>query len=275
MFSALSYDPLVSIDLGPLSVSPHGIFTGVGVLVGAWLLLRDVRRAGYDAEVVTSILTRAVVAALIGARLAYVVNHWSRFDSVLEVLRVWEGGASLLGGLTAALVVAVVELRRHRMPVLVLLDLAAPWFLVGIAVGRIGDLIIADHLGTATTSPLGFRCPDVVDVGDTVGSPCPAGEVVHLTALYDLAWAAVAAIVVWSVRRRTSRVGVAIASAGLLYGLGRFVLDGFRSDAVRLGLTGSQWTGLFMILVSLAVLVTSKSAGAGDTSDEEPVEVDA
>ena len=273
MFSALSYDPLVSIDLSPLAVSPHGVFTAVGIMVGAWLLLRDVRRAGYDPEVVTSILTRAVLAALIGARLAYVVNHWSRFDSVLEVLRIWEGGASLLGGLTAALLVAVLELRRHRMPVLVLLDLAAPWFLVGIAVGRIGDLIIADHLGTATTSPLGFQCPDVVDVGETVGSPCPAGEVVHLTALYDMAWAGIAAIVVWSVRRRTRRIGVAIGSAGLLYGLGRLVLDGFRADSVRLGLTGSQWTGLFMILVSLAVLATSKSADADGTRDEDAVEI--
>ena len=276
MFSALSYDPLVSIDLGPLAVSPHGIFTGIGVLVGAWLLLRDVRRVGYDAEVVTSILTRAVVAALIGARLAYVVNHWSRFDSILEVLRVWEGGASLLGGLTAALVVAVVELRRHQLPVLVLLDLAAPWFLVGIAVGRIGDLIIADHLGSTTTSPMGFQCPNVVDVGETVGSPCPAGEVVHLTALYDLGWAALAAVVVWWVRRRTGRTGVAIGSAGLLYGLGRFVLDGFRVDAVRLGLTGSQWTGLVMIVVSVAVLVATRRAGAAEGArGEEPVEVDA
>ena len=164
MFAALSFDPLVSIGLGPLSISPHGLFTGIGVLVGAWFLLRDVARAGYDGEAVTSILTRAVVAALVGARLAYVVNHWSRFDSLLEVLRVWEGGASLLGGLTAALIVAVFELRRRQMPVLVLLDLAAPWFLVGIAVGRIGDVIIADHLGDTTSSPLGFRCPDVVDV---------------------------------------------------------------------------------------------------------------
>lgn len=275
MFAALSYDPFVSIGLGPLAISPHGIFTGIGVLVGAWFLLRDVGRAGYDADAVTSILTRAVVAALVGARLAYVVNHWSRFDSVLEVFRVWEGGASLLGGLTAALIVAVVELRRRQMPVLVLLDLAAPWFLAGIAVGRIGDLIIADHLGTATTSPLGFRCPDVVTVGETVGSPCPPGEVVHLTALYDMVWAAVAAVVVWWVRRRTGRIGVAIGSAGLLYGIGRLVLDGLRVDAVRFGMTGSQWTGLLLILVSLVVVASTRSTSTHGETDPELAEVDA
>lgn len=275
MLAALSYDPLVSIGLGPLSISPHGIFTGIGVVVGAWFLLRDVGRAGYDADAVTSILTRAVVAALVGARLAYVVNHWSRFDSVFEVLRVWEGGASLLGGLTAALIVAVVELRRRQMPVLVLLDLAAPWFLVGIAVGRIGDLIIADHLGTATTSPLGFRCPEVVDVGETVGSPCPPGDVVHLTALYDMVWAATAAVAVWWVRRRTDRTGVAIGVAGLLYGIGRLVLDGFRADSVRFGMTGSQWTGLVMVLISLVVLVSTRSTSTDRENDPEPAEVDA
>ncbi len=275
MFAALSYDPLVSIGLGPLALSPHGIFTGIGVVVGAWFLLRDVGRAGYDADAVTSILTRAVVAALVGARLAYVVNHWSRFDSVLEVLRVWEGGASLLGGLTAALIVAVVELRRRQMPVLVLLDLAAPWFLVGIAVGRIGDLIIADHLGTATTSPLGFRCPEVVDVSETVGSPCPPGEVVHLTALYDMVWAATAAVAVWWVRRRTDRTGAAIGAAGLLYGIGRLVLDGFRADSVRLGMTGSQWTGLVMVLISLVVMVSTRSTSTDRENDPEPAEVDA
>ncbi len=107
MLSAISYDPLVSIDIGPLSVSPHGLITGVGVVVGAWFLLRDVRGAGCDADVVASILSRAVFAALVGARVAFVAKHWSRFDSMFEVLRVWEGGASLLGGLTAALVVVV------------------------------------------------------------------------------------------------------------------------------------------------------------------------
>ena len=268
MLAAISYEPLVSIDLGPLSIPPHGIFTGVGVVVGAWLMLRDVRRAGFDPDVAASILTRAVIAALVGARAAYVVNHWSRFDSPLEMVRIWEGGASLLGGLAAAMAVAVYELRRHRLPVLRYLDLAAPWLLVGIAVGRIGDLIIADHLGKTTDVSFGFRCPDAVDVGETVGSPCPPGEVVHLTAMYDLLWAAAAGALVWWIRRRTVRIGVPIAAAGLFYGVGRFVLDGFRADTVRLGLTGSQWTGLLLVGISLAVLLVRRSSAEPDSSDE-------
>ncbi|MBK5223945.1 MAG: prolipoprotein diacylglyceryl transferase, partial [Acidimicrobiia bacterium] len=140
MIAAISYDPIISIHLGPLSISPHGIFTALGVLAGAVLLMRQVRTAGLDEEAITAVLTRSIVAALLGARLAYVLNHLSHFDSPLEVLRVWEGGASLLGGITAALLVAVVELRRRRIPVLGLLDLAAPWFTLGIAIGRVGDL---------------------------------------------------------------------------------------------------------------------------------------
>jgi hypothetical protein len=66
------------------------------------------------------------------------------------------------------------------------LDAAAPGLALGIAVGRLGDLAIADHLGRPTSLPLGFRCPTVSVVGETVGSPCSPGTVVHLTAAYDL-----------------------------------------------------------------------------------------
>lgn len=268
--AAISYDPVVSIDLGPFSISPHGIFTAVGVLVGALLLMRQVRAAGFDEEAVTTVLTRAVVAALVGARAAYVLNHLSRFDSPLEVLRVWEGGASLLGGIAAALAVAVFELRRRSLPVLGLLDLAAPWFTLGIAVGRIGDLLIADHLGDPTGLPFGYRCPDVVDVGSNVGSPCLPGDVVHLTAAYDLLAAAAITLLVLAIRRRATRPGVAIASVAVLYGLDRLVLDIFRADATRLGLTGSQWTGLALVIAGLTVLSRRRRPEPSREHEPEP-----
>ena len=241
MLAAISYEPLVRIHLGRLAVSPHGILTAVGFLLGARLLLADTRRRGIPDDDIYAVLTRAGIGALVGARVVYVVNHWSSYESPLEWLRVWEGGISLLGGIAGALIAAAPALRRRGLRFFPLMDLAAPWLPVGIAVGRVGDLVIADHLGEPTSLPFGFRCPEVVDVGRTVGSACPAGEVVHLTAAYDLLAASCVAAVLIVLRRRTLQVGARTLLLGILYSAGRFGFDFHRADAGRLGLTGSQW----------------------------------
>lgn len=257
MLAAISYEPLVRIHLGPLAISPHGIFTAFGFFVGAWLLLRDTRRRGIPDDDIYAILTRAAVGAIVGARLVYVVNNFSDFDGPAEWVRVWEGGISLLGGIAGALVAAAPVVRRRGLRFFPLMDLAAPWLPLGIAIGRIGDLIIADHLGARTDLPFGFRCPDVVDVGRTVGSPCPAGEVVHLTAAYDLVVAAGVAAVLILLRRRMLRLGERTLLLGVLYGTGRLLFDFLREDTRRLGLTGSQWTAL-AVIVAASVLIARR-----------------
>ena len=254
MIAAVSYEPLVRIHLGPLEVSPHGIFTAVGFVLGAALLLRDTRRRGVADDLMFAILTRAAMGALVGARVVYVINHWSSFDSPMEWVRVWEGGISLLGGIAGALVATAPLVRRSGLGFFPVMDLVAPWLPLGIAVGRIGDLIIADHLGEPTDLPFGFRCPEVVDVGRTVGSSCPPGEIVHLTAAYDLLAAAFVAVVLIALRRRPLRLGERTLLLGMLYGAGRFALDFLRADIRRLGLTGSQWTALAVILVAGVLL---------------------
>lgn len=250
MLAAISYEPLVRIHLGPLAISPHGILTAVGFLVGARLLLGDTRRRRISDDDMYAILTRAAVGALVGARAVYVVNHWSAYGSPLEWFQVWEGGISLLGGIAGALLAAAPLARQRRLGFFALVDLAAPWLPLGIVIGRIGDLIIADHLGERTSLPFGFRCPDIVDVGRTVGSSCPAGEIVHLTAAYDLVVAAAVAIVLVVLRGRLLRLGERTLLLGILYGAGRFAFDFLRADTRRLGLTGSQWTAMVAIIVA-------------------------
>lgn len=254
VLAAISYEPLVRIHIGPLSISPHGVFTALGFLVGAWLLLRDTRRRGIPDDDLYAILTRAAIGAIIGARVVFVLNNWSSFDGPAEWIRVWEGGISLLGGIGGALVAAAPVVRRKGLRFFPLMDLAAPWLPLGIAVGRIGDLVIADHLGARTDLPFGFRCPDLVDVGRTVGSRCPAGEVVHLTAAYDLIIAAVVAVVLILLRRRPLRLGERSLLLGVLYGAGRLGFDFLREDTRRLGLTGSQWAALVMIIIATSLI---------------------
>lgn len=276
--SALTYEPIVRIGIGPLGVSPHGIFTAVGFLVGAWFFLREARGRGIEEEPIFSMLTRAAVAAIVGARVVYVLNHLDQYGSVLDWFKVWEGGISLLGGLTGGVLAAWWSCRRDGLDFVGLADVAAPWLPLGVAVGRIGDILIADHLGPPTSMPFGFRCPDNVDVGATVGSPCQPGQVVHLTAAYDLlASLAIFAIVLWARPRLRAVRGQAALLVAVLYGTNRFLLDFVRADDRRLGLTGSQWTALTAVVVGSTVMIWRQrtvsrrtAVTSTDTPTDEP-----
>src|SRR5947208_16899229 len=105
--AAVSYHPIVHVHLGPLSISPHGVGIAVGFLLGARLMLPAANRAGIRDEQVYALLTRAAIGAIVGARLAYVVNHLGDYSSVTEVLKVWPGGISLLGGFAGAIILAL------------------------------------------------------------------------------------------------------------------------------------------------------------------------
>lgn len=265
----ISYDPLVRIEVGPLDLSPHGIGIAVGFLCGAALMLRDAERKGISEDAVYSILLRALVGSIVGARLAYVLNHFSDFESPIEILQVWKGGISLLGGIIGGIVTPCLWARRHRISFWKATDAAAPGLALGIVVGRIGDLIVADHLGKPTSFFLGYLCPGA---SVETASPCLPGEVVHQTALYDMLLTTVLLGLLLVLRRRKTFDGALILTFGAVYGAQRLFEDFLREDLRRFGLTGSQWTASVAVLVCLYVLVVTRRTPAWGRWDELPPE---
>src|SRR5687767_2452889 len=148
----LGIDPVAwkimpTIDLGPLSISPHGIGIAVGFLLGAQLMVRRARRfGGPDENDIWNTLFWALIGAIVGARVGYVAGHLSEVtdggDDILGIFKVWEGGISLIGGITGAVLFALPYMVKHRMGFWRTMDLAAPGLALGIIIGRIGDLII-------------------------------------------------------------------------------------------------------------------------------------
>jgi phosphatidylglycerol---prolipoprotein diacylglyceryl transferase len=246
----LSYDPLVNIDLGPFQLSPHGIGIAVGFLLGARVMLPAAAKKGITADDVSALLVRAAIGAIIGARFAYVLNHAGDYtDNPLEIFMIWKGGISLLGGFAGAIALALPEMRRLKLSFWQVMDAAAPGMAVGVIIGRIGDLIVADHLGKATDFFLGYECPPQ-DVSTAV--PCIAGpgNAVHQPALYDFVLTIILLAVLLWLRRKPRYDGFLILVFGALYGLNRFIEDWFRIDVTHgLGLTGSQWTALLAMVV--------------------------
>ena len=262
----LRYDPLVRIELGPLSISPHGVGIAVGFLLGAYVFLGWCRKAGLTDDQVYSLVNRAAIGSIIGARVAYVINHPGDFNNPLEIFAVWKGGISLLGGISGAVLAGVPKMRSEGLSFWKVMDLAVPCVALGIMVGRIGDLVIADHLGKPTDFFLGYVCPT-----EATGSPClaPIGMAVHQPALYDLFSASLLLVVLLRLRKTPRYDGFLTLVFGAWYGTGRFIEDFFRIDETHgTGLTGSQWTAVTVLTLCLFCLVFLKDtpwrSGKGD-----------
>ncbi len=186
--------------VGDLAVSPHGISVALGFLLGAQLMLhraqlRGVARRTVERsidDIAQALITRAAIGAIVGARLFYVVTRLDQFPDPLSWLEVWEGGLSLLGGITGGVLACVPFVLRSGFSVRLLLDSVAPGLALGIFVGRVGDLIIGEHLGGRTDFFLGWRCTGALrDPAAPYPWPGQAVEqgcfdvAVHQTALYD------------------------------------------------------------------------------------------
>src|ERR687897_1355674 len=136
-----------------IAISPHGIGIALGFGVGSWLFIRLAVRRGVPVEAANSVVFWSLIGSLVGARVAYVIAHVSEFESPLEWVQIWKGGISLLGGIAGGTIANAVNIKRqaYRFRFFQIADAIVPGLALGISVGRIGALIIGDHLGKPTS----------------------------------------------------------------------------------------------------------------------------
>ncbi|MDM7461845.1 MAG: prolipoprotein diacylglyceryl transferase, partial [bacterium] len=156
---------------------------------------------------------------IVGGRIAFVITNWSQYaPDPLSVFRVWEGGMSYFGGFGLAIATAIYIIRRRRIPVWQLGDLAAPSLALGYAIARIGCFGAGCCHGAPTDLPWGVRFPG-------------HDHAVHPTQLYATLMNLLifAGLSYWASRRRFE--GQLFAAFLALHGLYRFVNEFFRAGA--------------------------------------------
>ena len=288
LLGSISWPVLDRIHFGDkFALSPHGVGIALGFLLGSVWVLKDCPRRGVREEHMSTMLFWALIGTIVGARLFYVIAHFSEFNGIGDMLAIYKGGISLLGGIAGAVGFAYPVMRRHGYRLFQVMDNAAVGLALGVFVGRIGDLVIGDHLGKPTSVPWafayrggnlsGFDCtsrPGTCTEALLQGSHTltvtrghaellgPSGQVigtgvgVHQTAMYDFVSAGLLLLFLLLVmNRKPRREGVMIMTWAIWYGGVRIITDFLRVDKRFFGLTGSQWTSVAVVTASAVTLV--------------------
>ena len=131
------YPILLKID--GFTLHTYGVLLAAGFLLAVFVALREARRIGLDTNRVMDLFFYALIAALIGSRVFYVLISWEEFrDHPVEMIFFWRGGLVFYGGLLFSFAIGLWYVRKHRMNFHQIADLVAPSIAIGQAMGRLG-----------------------------------------------------------------------------------------------------------------------------------------
>lgn len=152
----ITFQPIHFIHLGPLAISIHSLLMVIGIAIAYWRLRVFAQQQKLSIDILDTVVFWGVLGGIIGARGLYVMLNIQLYDSVLDVLKVWEGGLVSFGGLLGGLGVAVIFLKIKKQLVIRWLDGGMLYILLGWAIGRIGDFVSWGEIGSSTTLPWGM-----------------------------------------------------------------------------------------------------------------------
>ena len=237
----IGIDP--TIELGPLTIAWHGLTIAIGILVGAFVAGRYARQRGMDNVPLYDIGIIAAVAGLLGGKIFWVIEQGALGDPSRWFTTT---GFTFYGGFLLAAVAIAVYIRVKQID-LAYLDVAAVGLPLGVAIGRIGDVINGEHYGPPSDWLLAVR-----NTHPEAGVPSP-DIAYHSGGLYEVLLGLAIFAVVWPLRHRLRGRLVFLWLVVGLFAAGRFLEFFFRSDSAEgtLGLATTQWVSLAILLVAI------------------------
>jgi phosphatidylglycerol:prolipoprotein diacylglycerol transferase len=264
MVIKIGIDPQI-FEIGGLEITWHGLFSAVGVLAGVMMAAYLGRRAGLSEDTIYNMALALVIGGIIGARALYVLENHSRFeDDFMEVFAINAGGISIYGALIGGGLGAGAYAAWRRLPRWgMMADIAAPAAILGMAVGRIGDLINGEHFAKTTDWVVGVvytnanspSCPRFTAAADC-RTDITESLAQHPAVGYELVGdLAIFGLLLFVLPRIVKREGMVFFAWAFLYAAMRFGLSFLRDDNLVLwGLRMAQVIALaVMIAVPIAV----------------------
>ncbi len=257
----------VLVEIGRFKLYSYGLMLALSFWVGILWAARRGSKRGVRPETIYDLSIILIVAAVLGSRALYIVTHRSDYRSVIDVVALWQGGATFYGGFVLALAGAIVFLATKHVSFFLVADVCAPSIALGYGLTRIGCFLSGCCFGLPAGSGFGIVFP----AHSPAGYVCPGTPLEPIQLYAALAGAGIAGVLVL-VERRSAFTGFLFGWLCIMSGVERFVEDLFRyyEPSARLGasLTQSQATSIVLVATGIVLLVVlrARSRGAGTTA---------
>lgn len=246
-------------EIGPVKIHFYALCILAGIALAVWLADRRLVARGAKPGVALDLAMWAVPVGIIGARVFHVLTHPGDYffagADPASILRIWEGGIAIYGGLIGGAIGAWWGSRRAGIRFTAFADAVAPGILAAQALGRWGNYFNQELFGSATTVPWGL---EIAPGNPAIPAGTPAGTLFHPTFLYESVWAVIGvAVLLWLDRRFELRWGRLFGLYLAFYSVGRIFTESLRLDPseVFLGLRTNIWSALFGIALGLAIFL--------------------
>jgi len=275
---------LEGISIGSLQIRFYSLMILSGIGVGVIIAQREAKRYGENPEHVVNIAVLGAITAIVGARLYHVLDRdqWLYYSqNPGDIIKVWNGGIGIFGAMAGAILGLMLYVwwvnstakrkssrASRRMGVLRWLDIGAPAFLVGQAVGRWGNFFNQELYGPPTDLPWGLPI-------DAAHRPLEylSDTHFHPLFLYESLLSALGVMaLLWLGRRFASRMmlGDMLLLYLIWYGAERFALEFLRFDNWKFGaVPTAQIVGVAFVLGAIAVMVYRHQTRKPDDTPEE------
>ncbi len=271
-----------SFSVFGFEVAIYGMLIAFGVLSGIFMADYVAKKEKLNTEIIWDFAIYAVIFSIIGARTYYVIFEWDMYkNNLLEVFNLRNGGLAIYGAVIAAFITLFVYCRIKKQSFLQIVDICVPGLALGQAIGRWGNFTNREVFGGYTNNLIAMRLPiEAVrnrDISTDVAAHIVEGTnyiQVHPTFLYECLWnlALIAVMLLYRSHKKFEGEMWLIYLGG--YGLGRFWIEGIRTD--QLYITGtqipvSQAIAAVCVIVSVVVdiVVRYRMKRNNDDSDSE------
>ncbi len=251
----------IMLSLGSITVYTYGFFIAVGFLTAFYYISYSLKKSNnkiISQEDLYSLFLYAIIAAIVGARLLYVLVNIKDFIAApLSVFKVWQGGLVYYGGFIAAAAFIIFYAKKKKIPLGKLSDIVAPALALGHLFGRIGCFFAGCCYGKTCDLPWAVVFTDA-------HSLAVKGIAVHPTQLYEAFGNLVIFAVLYFYNRKNHAAGKTFALYLVFYAVLRFSIEFFRGDfrgAVFAGLSISQTVSIFLLFSGLFIIYRADKHG--------------